>query len=160
LKFVKYGGKANGYLLILTNKKRLAGSIPQADEVPVAVLYAPKGQVIAVSELDFEILKEQGHIAKGQLMEVPEKTVDETKPILSKREIEQAAKSWVVQGKQGIELRWKNLTVDEVNDEFEVKGEARDENDVLYDFTVRVTKTGEIRKEKSQAAVPSKKRLF
>jgi hypothetical protein len=72
LKFVKYAGTAKGYLLILTNKKRPGGTLRLADEIPVAALYVPKGEVIAVSEQDFEILNEQGHIANGRLQEVPE----------------------------------------------------------------------------------------
>jgi sorbitol-specific phosphotransferase system component IIA len=75
LKFVKYDGYADGYLLILTNKKRSSGTIGLVDEIPVARLYVQKGQVIAVSDQNFETLKEQGHITntKDGLQEV-EKT--------------------------------------------------------------------------------------
>jgi hypothetical protein len=72
LKLVKYDGTAKGYLLILTNKKRPGGTLRSADEVPVAALYLPKGELIAVSDQDFEILNEQGHIAKDRLQQVPE----------------------------------------------------------------------------------------
>ncbi|MGB9022765.1 MAG: hypothetical protein WCC94_04940 [Candidatus Bathyarchaeia archaeon] len=68
MKFVKYNGHATGYLLI--NKKRRASDISAADEVPVPVLYRSRNQVIAVSDRDFEIVEEQGHIAGDNLQEV------------------------------------------------------------------------------------------
>ncbi len=67
---MKYDGNGNGYLLILTNKKRRSNTRPAADEVPVATLYVKKDEVIALSDQDFEILKEQGHIANDRLHEV------------------------------------------------------------------------------------------
>jgi diaminopimelate epimerase len=70
LKFVKYDGNGNGYLLILTNKKRSPSTIPAADEVPVAALYVKKDEVVAVSEQDFDILNGQGHIGNDRLHEV------------------------------------------------------------------------------------------
>jgi hypothetical protein len=67
---VKYDGNGNGYLLILTNKKRPPSTIPAADEVPVAALYLKKDDVVAVSDQDFDILNEQGHIGNDRLHEV------------------------------------------------------------------------------------------
>lgn len=36
---------------------------------PVALLYVRKGDQLAVSDTDFEILKEQGHIGRDKLEE-------------------------------------------------------------------------------------------
>jgi hypothetical protein len=71
MKFVRYAGTASGYLMILTNKDRNNTSIPQADEQPVGSLYLMAGMVIAISDIDFELLKRQGHVGKGKLEEVP-----------------------------------------------------------------------------------------
>jgi hypothetical protein len=77
LKFVRYDGTGNGYLLILTNKKRSGELMREAGEVPVAALYIPNGQIVAVSEQDFQILNEQGHIGKEKLREVPDEDKEE-----------------------------------------------------------------------------------
>ncbi len=70
MKFVKYDGNGNGYLLILTNKKRSPSTIPLLMKVPVAALYVKKDEVVAMSEEDFEILNGQGHIGNDRLHEV------------------------------------------------------------------------------------------
>jgi hypothetical protein len=67
LKLITYDGAGNGYLLILTNKKRPGGTLREAGEVPVAALYVLKNQVIAVSDQDYDILNEQGHIGDDKL---------------------------------------------------------------------------------------------
>jgi diaminopimelate epimerase len=74
--FVTYKGSGNGYLLILTNKKRPGGTLRTTDEIPVAALYVLKDQIIAVSEQDFEILKEQSHIGNEKLeVYTPDKAI-------------------------------------------------------------------------------------
>jgi len=78
LPFVTYKGSGHGYLIILTNRKAKQRAIPTEDEVPVAMLYIPKNQAIALSDGDLTILKEQNHIGKDKLEEVPE---DNSKPI-------------------------------------------------------------------------------
>jgi phosphoribosylcarboxyaminoimidazole (NCAIR) mutase len=82
LKFVKYDGTAHGYLLILTNKKRPSNIPSMADEIPVATLYVQKGHTVAMTDADFLILTEQGHIGSDRLKEVPEEKTDTSKPIL------------------------------------------------------------------------------
>jgi hypothetical protein len=72
LSFVTYNGAGSGYLLILTNKKRSERPIlPPTDEMPVGLLYILKGQIVAVSEQDLQILMNWNHIGKGKLEEVP-----------------------------------------------------------------------------------------
>jgi hypothetical protein len=68
LRFVRYNGPASGYLLILTDESR-EKSIASAYEHPAGIMYVPKGQVVALSELDFEILRRQAHIGKDKLEE-------------------------------------------------------------------------------------------
>jgi hypothetical protein len=68
LRYVRYNGPANGYLLILTDKSR-EKSIPLSDERPTGIMYVPKGTIVAVSELDFEILRKQAHLGTGKLEE-------------------------------------------------------------------------------------------
>jgi hypothetical protein len=44
-------------------------SIPSSDEHPTGIMYVPKEAVVAVSDLDFEILRTRAHIGKGKLEE-------------------------------------------------------------------------------------------
>jgi hypothetical protein len=78
---VRYEGTADGYLLILTNKR--PSIVSKADAMPVAALYVQKDHTVAVSEADFLILKEQGHISNDGLKEVSEKKPDRSKPIFT-----------------------------------------------------------------------------
>ena len=65
--YLTYRGSGSGYLIILTKEKRKLASKESPE--PVAVLYVKKDERIAVSDGDFEILKEQGHIGKDKLEE-------------------------------------------------------------------------------------------
>ncbi|MCJ7456638.1 hypothetical protein MUP07_07840 [Candidatus Bathyarchaeota archaeon] len=69
MRFVRYNGPASGYLLILTDKSRENRSISSSDEHPTGIMYVPKEAVVAVSDLDFEILRTRAHIGKGKLEE-------------------------------------------------------------------------------------------
>lgn len=71
MRFVRYNGPASAYLLILTDKSREKSS-PLSEERPTAILYVPKGTVVAVSDLDFEVLRRQAHIGRDKLEEVPQ----------------------------------------------------------------------------------------
>jgi hypothetical protein len=80
--FVTYKGSGNGYLLILTNRKRPGGTLRDTDEIPVAIHYVPRDEVVAVSEQDLEILKEQNHIGNEKLqVYTPDKAT--IKPLFS-----------------------------------------------------------------------------
>lgn len=85
LPFVTYDGPAHGRLVILTNKKRVKG-VRQAREVPVATIYVRRRQVLEVSDLDLEILKDQNQIGKGRLEETSAPSPDKFMPILKSKE--------------------------------------------------------------------------
>lgn len=78
---------------------------------------------------------------------------------ISRRQAEMMARDWV-QMELGIEPRWEKATVNEVGDEFEVEGNcshATEDGVAYYPFKVRVTRTGEVLKEKSKtgrASIP------
>ena len=55
-------------MLILTDKSR-DKLIPLSDERPTGIMYVRKGEVVAVSDLDFEILRKQAHLGKDKLEE-------------------------------------------------------------------------------------------